>query len=212
VSRAGLPIARPAEEPRRAGGSPDRPPVAGFGEGAPATRGCEVIRRTLLEHLDALYRYILVRVGFDEGLAEDVLQQTAEAALRTDERVLAGIESVEAWLRGVARNHVRRHWRDASRRNGESLESVAGTDVLAFIDEGCPRRALEGREATGALLRAIAELSGEEQVLLFAFYRHGRSQAEIADELGCTSKGVEMRLYRMRARLREALAACGDES
>lgn len=171
---------------------------------------CREVRRTLLDQIDVLYRFILVRVGFDESVAEDVLQQTAEAALRLDES--SEIESIEGWLRGVARNQVRRYWRDVSRRGGESLDSEAGRRVLAMLDAGCPREALLERETLMTMLTAISALSADEQHLLYAVYRHGRSQAEIAEEMGCTPKGVEMKLYRMRARLREALAACGDES
>jgi RNA polymerase sigma-70 factor (ECF subfamily) len=168
------------------------------------------MRETLLEHIDALHRFILVRVGFDETVAEDVLQQTAAAALGAQDSP-DEIRSLEGWLRGVARNMVRRHWRDAAKRNGNAhLDSDTGQKALATLESESPRKLLVDREQMAALVRAIAALSTDDQRLLYGFYRHGRSTLEIADVLGCTTKGVEMKLYRMRARLRDALADSGD--
>lgn len=208
MSRTGLDSSEATQRLERAGVREECPPASVNGAAArPAGRGehrCESIRQALLDNLDPLYRFILVRVGHDRHRAEDVLQATAEAALRAGESPRE-IEQVEAWLRGVARNMVRRSWRDTAKRNGN-----VGRTVLDRLESSCPREALASRELSEALVRAIAQLSWEDQRLLYAFYRHGRSQAEIADELRCTPKGVEMKLYRMRARLREALAS-GDD-
>lgn len=206
MTRARLQPVAPSPDVTRAGDREERPPA--LVQEVRAHVGRE-LREVLLEQIDALYRFILVRVGFDEQVAEDLLQQAAEAALRA-ERSAHEIDRVEAWLRGLARNLVRRHWRDGAKRNGHvSIE--AGEHVLALLESACPREAIVRREDRESLLRAIADLSGEEQSLLYAFYRHGRSTAQLADELGCTIKGVEMRLYRLRANLRLALVGRGDE-
>lgn len=212
MTRAGLHIARPADEPGWAGAERDRPPAPASGRAAPPRIDRpEGIRDVLLAQLDALYRFILVRVGFDHAIADDVLQQTAETALRTDGPRIAEVESVEGWLRGVARNIVRRYWRDAE-RHGPAPDGEAGRRALAALESGCPSDALAQLELRSALLWAIASLPAEEQWLLYAAYRHGRSQAELAAALGCSVKGIEMKLYRMRARLRDALAACGEDA
>lgn len=172
------------------------------------------MRTTLLAEIDTLYRFILVRVGFDEAIAEDVLQQTAEIALRADDELVSGIDSVEAWLRGVARNRVHQYWRDVAKHNGDThLDPETSRRVLALLERGaCPRTALEDDETRRGLITAIASLSGDDQRLLYAFYRHGRSCADLANDWGCSTKGIEMRLYRMRARLRDVLAACGEQT
>jgi RNA polymerase sigma-70 factor (ECF subfamily) len=215
VTRAGLHIARPAEPSERAGATDVRPPAQSFGRCAPAPPAelAAPLREALLLQLDALYRFILVRVGFDEAAADDVLQQTAETALRAETTVLAGVDSVEGWLRGVARNLVRRHWRENGKRSAKPHpDPDAGRRALAALESGCPAEALSQRELRLALLWAVASLPAADQWLLYAVYRYGKSQQEIAAELGCTQKGIEMRLYRTRTRLRDALAACGEDA
>ena len=206
MTRNGLHIARPVEDPERAGAVYDRPPALSSATETPRA-SAHTVRDALLDQLDALYRFILVRVGFDESAAEDVLQQTAEAALRSAARAPAG--AVEPWLWGVARNHLRRHWRERGACPLPDAES--GRRALELLEGQCPREALQHRESRHALLWAIASLPADEQRLLYAFYRRGRTQAEIAAELGCTQKAVEMRLYRVREGLREALRSCGEE-
>lgn len=170
------------------------------------------LRDALLADIDALFRFILVRVGFDEAIAEDVLQQTAEIALRADDDMVRDIVSVEGWLRGVARNRVSHYWREVAKHNGTShLDPETSRRVLAMLESSCPPDLLEDTETRAALLTAIASLSADDQRLLYAFYRHGRSCTDLATDLGCSTKGVEMRLYRMRARLRDALNTCGED-
>ena len=74
------------------------------------------------------------------------------------------------------------------------LEGPGGVDWETLDDE---RR--------HQLMLAVSALDDDEQWLLFAIYRHGRGQAEVADDLGVTAKSVESRLYRLRARLRQML-------
>lgn len=208
MNRTGLHTAGPSDGLARAGELAERPPAPAFESGA--RDECRAMRETLLDQLDALYRFILVRVGFDECAAEDVLQQTAAMALRVGDAP-SDIRSLEGWLRGVARNLVRRHWREKAKRNGSTgLDSDAGRQALATLESACPRALLEDNEQMSALVGAIAALGAEDQRLLYRFYRQGRSTCEIADELGCTTKAVEMKLYRMRARLRDALADGGE--
>ena len=56
------------------------------------------------ETWQALYRYIAVRVGGDEALADDCMQQTCLEAARS-KRVPVR-EAVEPWMRGIARSPV----------------------------------------------------------------------------------------------------------
>ncbi len=142
------------------------------------------------------------RVGCDPIAAEDVLQQTVCAALESPRTPPAG-EQQEWWLRGIARNFVRRHWRSVQRDAGLTRVVQARRWLL---DDGPPS---DGepikKEVMEQLLFAVSALSADDQWLLYAFYRHGWSRNEIAGELGTSVKGVESRLYRLRGRLREQL-------
>ena len=59
---------------------------------------------------DGLYRYVLIRVGGDRHAADDLLQQACCVAAR-HWRQPANANEYEAWLRGIARNLIRQHWR-----------------------------------------------------------------------------------------------------
>lgn len=164
------------------------------------------MRATLEECLDALYRYIYARVGGQTHDAEDLLQQTAAIALDSPTSPPTHNER-EFWLRGIARNLIRAHWRRFGR---QCTSPEAAKALLArFEDESPDKRALT-KEEMHQLLCAISALGSDDQKLLYDFYRCGKSHADIALEAGVGIKTVEGRLYRMRARLRELLASEGD--
>ena len=154
----------------------------------------------------SLYRYFAVRTGGDTHLADDLMQQlwlqagTGNASI-ADERV-------EAWLRSIAKNLIRTHWRKRARRPDSA--PLARADLAAELgrridSEELPPNVLERKEVRDQLLLAITELPHGEQELIVGRYFHELSQAELAARLGITERGVEGRLYRARAALREKL-------
>jgi RNA polymerase sigma factor (sigma-70 family) len=168
--------------------------------------GC-ALRQVFCHTADALYRFIFVRVGGCRDIADDLLQQTCCEAVR-HRRPPGTHEECEAWLRGIARNLVRRHWRNIKREAGTiPLEDAELARQLADDLESrpLPVDVLIKSESLTQLLLAVTSLSAADQSLVFAYYFDGRPQADIACELGVTEKSVESRLYRARGRLRAAL-------
>ena len=158
----------------------------------------------MTDGLDALYRFIYFRIGADSAAAEDVLQETARIALAHD-AAPDGADDQEGWLRGIARNLIRRHWRTA-RRSVESIDAVNGGNSHPQVaDVHRPDAAAIQRETMDRLMFAVSALPSEDQRILYAFYKHGRTRAQIAESLGVTEKSVQSRLYRLRTRLRERL-------
>lgn len=187
----------------------DHPPAslafdAEGSEGAACAR--TTLRRVLIDEMDALYRYILPRVAWDACSCDDVLQQTIVAALRS-ERAPEPEGEQRAWVRGIAANLSKRHWRDRARgrRAVQGCAQKRGPETLERLESDCPHAVLQDDELRDALLEAIGSLSADDQRILYAFYRHGRSGAELASEFDTSVKGIEMRLYRARARLRQRL-------
>ena len=167
----------------------------------------ERLRRVFSRSADGLYRFILVRVSGDRHSADDLLQQTCHEATRS-RRMPENDEEAENWLRGVARNLIRRHWRKVQRqRRHIRLEEAASARQLVEDMESrpLPPDALVKAETARSLMLAITALPVREQRFVFAFYFEGRSHTEIADEAGVSSKSVETRLYRARNRLRTIL-------
>lgn len=167
----------------------------------------ERLRRVFHRTGDALYRFILVRVAGDRDAADDLLQQACHVAAR-NRRMPHDDTECEAWLRGIARNLIRGHWRLMKRqRRHIRLEDAALAQQLVgeMESQPAPAEALMQEESARQMLFAVTSLPAPDQQLVFAFYFEGRSQADIAKELGLSAKSVETRLYRVRNRLRAIL-------
>jgi RNA polymerase sigma-70 factor (ECF subfamily) len=156
---------------------------------------------------DGLYRFILIRAGGDRDTADDLLQQVCVEAAKC-RRIFPNDGECEAFLFGIARNLVRKHWR-RMRGKGIALpahDSDMGTALAEQMEAGpLPPETLTQRESVTQLMLAITALTPADQYLVRAFYFDGRPQVEIAAEIGLTPKGVESRLYRVRTRLRAML-------
>jgi RNA polymerase sigma-70 factor (ECF subfamily) len=165
------------------------------------------LRQVFTRTGDCLYRYIYFRVGANRDAAEDLLQQTCCEAAR-HRRPPADQDECEAWLRGIARNLVRRHWRRV-RRHDERVGVVDAAEAGRLADDlesrPLPVDALIREEAVAQLMLAVTSLSASDQGLVFAYYFEGQPQAAIARDLGVTEKSIESRLFRVRGRLRAAL-------
>ncbi len=70
----------------------------------------ERLARTIEGRLDGLHRFVFHRVAGDARAAEDIVQEAVCIAWEKEEAP-ADEEEQERWLRGIARNLVRRHWR-----------------------------------------------------------------------------------------------------
>lgn len=183
----------------------------GLGRSSPARVGsCE--RRRHIRHVfevcsDALYRFILVRVGGSRDVADDLLQQTCFVAAG-HRRIPQEDEACEAWMRGIARNLIKKHWRQLKRRNGQIglSDAVLSAKLADAMESGpLPADQLVRDETVGQLLLAVTSLPAADQRLVFAYYFDGCSQAEIAESSGVTPKSIETQLYRIRGRLRAIL-------
>ena len=165
------------------------------------------LRRVFLETSEALYRFILVRVGGDRDVADDLLQQTCCVA-SGHRKLPAAHAECEAWLRGIAKNLIRRHWRHTKTR-GRCVDLQDPAVALRLVDSmevrPLPVEALIAAESTTLLMLAITALSAADPPLVFAYYFDGRDHNDIASDLGVTPKSVETKLYRIRSRLRALL-------
>lgn len=154
----------------------------------------------------ALYRFFIVRTSGNAHQADDFMQQLWLQLTRCGKSVPAG--EVEFWLRTVARNLIRAHWRQKSRRPTDvpfADASLAQDLARRLSNELVPLDLLERKETRDLLLLALTELNAEEQELLIEHYFHGRSHADLANDLGISERAVEGRMYRARQSLRARL-------
>lgn len=154
----------------------------------------------------SLYRYFAVRTGGDAHSADDLMQQLWLKAATSETSVPAA--EIEPWLRGIARNLIRTHWRKSATRPERlpvANPKLARELADRLTSESIPPAVAERREVRDQLLLAITQLRAAEQELVIEHYFHGRSQAELAATLGIGERAVEGRLYRARQSLRSVL-------
>lgn len=86
-------------------------------------------------HGDYLFRYALTRLR-DEALAEDMVQETFLAALKSGAS-FAGKSSAKSWLVGILKNKIIDHFRRASRETAfTNLEFYQGEEKERFVSDG----------------------------------------------------------------------------
>jgi RNA polymerase sigma factor (sigma-70 family) len=144
-------------------------------------------------HAADIYRYALAMLDRSAD-AEDATQTTFMNAYRALERGERPRDP-GPWLRAIALNVCREHYRRASRRPDEvSLNDDPGELVL---DPPTP--------AIGDVIRGLSHLPFSQRAAIVMREFEGRSVAEIADGLGVSISAVEALLFRARRGLREQL-------
>lgn len=144
-----------------------------------------------------LFGFLLVVTSGQEDLTRE-LHQTVMIKAAAKPHIFANEDALWAWLTQIGRNayidYVRKSMRGTSRMARECSDENAGTAdssrndlLLVCLDD------------------AIEELNEAERSLVDSIYVHRRAQAEVALETGQTTKAVESKLARIRARLRKTI-------
>lgn len=163
--------------------------------------------RLYQQSFDRVFRDVSYMVGAS-ALAEEIVQETFAAAL-TGLQGFDGRASVETWLRGIAHNLVRRHWRTQGRRGRayERLEHVTPS-ALGHTPDDPEQHHLQDRRAE--VLRAVLEevpVSLREAFILIDV--QGLSAADAAARLEVSVGNVRVRASRARTLIRAELERLG---
>jgi RNA polymerase sigma-70 factor (ECF subfamily) len=162
--------------------------------------------RLMRRHKEAVYRFTRRYTGNPDE-AYDLLQETFAAAWTALKR-FDSTRSFPTWLRSIALNKCR-DWsrRRAVRRWLTRSDPIDGRAGLSLTDATpSPEMSVVEMQRLSRLDRAIADLPAglKEPLILTAL--EDLSQEEAGRILGLTSKAVELRVYRARKALAEALA------
>lgn len=151
--------------------------------------------RLYAEHAQPLFSFLAYRLG-DRALAEDLLADTFERALRARHRFDRRRGSEKAWLYSIALNLLRDHQR---RRGAErrALDRAAAGSEDAAVDP-----ALAGAERRAQLMPALAALASEEREALALRFGADLPVPEIAKLLKEPLTTIEGRVYRGLRKLR----------
>jgi RNA polymerase sigma-70 factor (ECF subfamily) len=148
----------------------------------------------------------LLRMVGDHATAMDLTQESF-VRLYTSRHSYRPTAAFSTYLFHIAANLARSHARWKGRHPTVPLTDEEGAMVYEPADPRLsPDAAADLKEKSELVHRAIAALSAELREALLLFTVENMSHAEVATALGCSAKAVEVRIYRARQALREALA------
>jgi RNA polymerase sigma factor (sigma-70 family) len=149
------------------------------------------------EHAQPLFGFLVYRTG-DRVLAEDVLADTFERALRARRRFDPRRGSQKTWLYAIALNCLRDHGRR------KAAESRALERVGAAAAQAGPEISSSGGTSRD-LLQALGTLSAEERQAIALRYGADLTVPEIAKLTKERLTTIEGRVYRALRKLRHEL-------
>jgi len=178
-------------------------------------RDPRAVERWFLEHSDALHTFVYYRVGRDDALAEDVVQETFLTALGRIEAFDPGRGEMLPWLTYTARNCIRAALRRRGLRKsvGVTWDRIDARLARAFVEldsAPLPDEVVERRETAELVQMALANIPERYRRALRNHYCRNRSLEEIAASEGSTPSAVKSLLHRGRLAFRAAFQAIAD--
>lgn len=150
-------------------------------------------------HAQPLFGFLAYRTG-DRVLAEDLLADTFEKALRGRKGFDRRKASEKTWLYAIALNALRDHVRRQG-AEGRALERTGPGEEAAHAD------AFADLEHRDEISRAMAVLSAEEREAISLRFGADMTVPEIAKVLGLELTTVEGRVYRALRKLRAEMVS-----
>jgi RNA polymerase sigma-70 factor (ECF subfamily) len=155
------------------------------------------IERLFDEHAQALFGFLAYRTG-DRSLAEDLVADTFERAVKGRRGFDRRRASEKTWLYTVALNCLRDH----ERRRGAEQRAIAR---LGAPGAGAPDLGLDHVDDRDAVMSALRRLPEVERDALALRFGAGLTNPEIARATGEKLTTVEGRVYRALGRMRDLL-------
>ncbi|WP_428957179.1 RNA polymerase sigma factor [Streptomyces sp. cg35] len=150
-------------------------------------------------HSVALHGYLARRAP---AAVDDLLSEVWLQAFAHRHTFDAARGAARAWLFGVARNVLARHWQRLTRDPGAPpAGEPAGGDPWQAVDQR-----LDAVAAGPLIRRKLAELPEVERELLLLVAWEGLTPTEAAAVVGVPAGTARSRLHRARARLRSRLS------
>jgi RNA polymerase sigma factor (sigma-70 family) len=148
-----------------------------------------------------IYRYAFYRVQ-DAEAADDIAAHVFEKALANIRQYQVSRGSFAAWIFGIARNAVRKHFRAQRIRRLVSLDAATyqWQDSSHSVEEIADRN-----DTLARLLPLLSKLGDRERDLIALKFGGGLTNRRIAQLMGLTESNVGVILYRTLRLLRDQL-------
>jgi len=162
-------------------------------------------------HAEALYSYALMRVH-EQGLAEDMVQETLLAALQSWEN-FAGASSERTWLIGILRHKILDFFRqhsDPQHADNEIWRKKYFNKKRHWKDKTTdwkanPAELVENNEFWKVLRDCLKELSHIMAEVFVMRELEGMSAEQVCKHLEISETNLWVRLHRARLQLRRCL-------
>ncbi len=142
-----------------------------------------------------LFRLALMLSGWNEAVAQDLLQMALERAYGRRRMLFGGGAPAEPYVRRVLVNAATDWRRSLRRRQEQPLDAAAAGQALqdgtALVDD------------RDLLLRVLSDLPPRQRAVLVLRYWEEVPDSEIAASLNCTAGTVRSQASRASARLRQ---------
>jgi RNA polymerase sigma factor (sigma-70 family) len=158
--------------------------------------------------LPSVWRSVYVQVRGDRHLAEDIVSESVLALLKVVSAPDCEIQSPSAWLRTVAANKLRDHFRAAARVQ-HLIDQAASLASIPPVPQPSSREDLNEQRA--AVRRVMDDLPEQYRLALEWKYIDDLSVRQIAERLALTEKAAESILFRARREFREELGRISGE-
>jgi RNA polymerase sigma factor (sigma-70 family) len=165
--------------------------------------GNDAFERLYAEHAPALYAFLSYHTG-DRVLAEDLLADTFERALRARRRFDRRKASEKTWLYAIALNRLRDHRRRRT-TEGRALERVAVAAGAGSSGSSGSSGSIEGVLDRDLVATGLSCLSDDEREAIALRFGADLTVPEIAKLTGERLTTIEGRVYRALRKLRDAM-------
>ena len=151
-------------------------------------------------------RVYVHRLVLADDLTQDILQETILEMFRSVGK-LERVDRFWPWLFRIAGNKVNRHYKQERHRRTVSLSEIGykgehndrQEDVAAMIS----------KELRQSVITAMRKLKPQQQNVLFLRCYEELKYSEIAEAIGCSKIGAQMRFLRAKKALSKQLSRCG---
>lgn len=161
----------------------------------------ESVRVLLDDQMPTVYGFVLARVGGNQDVAADIVQETLAEAVRSA-ATYRGEAALVTWLCRIARRRIARHWERERRQEA----ATAGLRLVMPETD-----VLEVASLRAEVMQALSAISAVHRQVLVLKYLDDLTVDQIAAELGRSRVQVQSLLQRARVAFRAALTG-DDES